>query len=266
VRDGLRATGRLCGPANCELYTDRHSFFGGNSFVLSIPSGGDCDLWWVSLSRAPQDLSALQRLLSPEERTRAAAFLRPEPRRQFVVARAALRSLLARYLGIAPTDFTFALNPHGKPALELSSPLRFNLSHSGDRVLIAMAGGIEVGVDVEWHRRVDDLDGLAGSILGPEDLECWRAAPSEERPAAFYRLWACKEAVAKAIGCGMAMDFRALHLRLDPGGPARIDALGPGWGPAEGWSLAEPAAGEGYSAAVAAASPRLHIVERNYSF
>lgn len=229
-------------------------------------AAGACDVWVVSLLQPPQRLAALQLLLSPQERERAAAFLLPLPRRQFIVARAALRILLARSLGIPPAAVRFALNAHGKPALDPACALRFNVSHSGDLALIAVASGFDVGVDVEAHRRTDDLDSLAASILGPEDLECWRAAAAVEGAAAFYRIWTCKEAVAKAIGCGLGMDFRSLRISLAPGRAAALASLEPAWGDADAWSLRELETQGGYCAAVAAPAPGLTVTQRTLVF
>lgn len=230
--------------------------------MIPIPVQGHCDVWQLALSQAPQNLGALEAVLSAPERARAAAFLLPAPRRQFVVARVALRLLLARYLGIAPAACTFVLNAYDKPALPAPAPLHFSVSHAGDRVLVAVAGAMEVGVDVEAHRRVDDLASLAASILDPEDLEQWRAAAAVEGAAAFYRIWTCKEAVAKAIGCGMAMDFRALRIRLAPGRAAALAALPPAWGRTGDWALQELEVDGGYSAAVAAATRELVVAQR----
>jgi len=232
--------------------------------LLPIPARGRCDVWQVPLAQAPQDLALLEPMLSPAERQRAAAFLLPAPRRQFVLARAALRTLLARYLALAPSAFSFVLNAHGKPALPAPAPLRFNVSHAGEFALVAIAGEMEVGVDVEVHRRVDDLDSLAASILCREDLERWRAAAAAEGAAAFYRIWTCKEAAAKAIGCGMAMDFRALRIDLAPGRAATLAALAPGWGRAEDCALRELESANGYSAAVAACAPALQVTQRAF--
>lgn len=225
-------------------------------------SAGACDVWTVSLLQPPQRLAALESLLSAPERERAAAFLLPLPRRQFIVARAALRTLLGRTLGIPPAAVRFALNAHGKPALAPACDLRFNVSHAGDLALIAVASGFDVGVDVEAHRRVDDLASLAASILGPADLERWRAAAAVEGAAAFYRIWTCKEAVAKAIGCGLALDFRSLRISLAPGRAAALAALEPAWGDAGAWSLRELETQNGYCAAVAAATPGLAVTQR----
>jgi 4'-phosphopantetheinyl transferase len=217
--------------------------------LLSASLGGACDVWSVSLPQAPRDLAALESVLSPQERARADAFLLPLPRRQFIVARGALRTLLGRYLGISPSAVRFALNAHGKPLLDPACGLRFNVSHAGDLALIAVAGGFDVGVDVEVHRRIDDLASLAASILCPADLERWCAASAVEGAAAFYRIWTCKEAVAKAIGCGLAMDFRSLRISLAPGRAAAWPHAGssdarPRRGPCGSWkrqaAIAQP--------------------------
>src|SRR3954452_24190193 len=73
-------------------------------------------------------------------------------------ARAALRETLAGYLDADPA--ALRIRDEDKPRLEPPSPLRFNLSHSGDVALVAVATEREVGIDVE---RVEqrDIDRLA---------------------------------------------------------------------------------------------------------
>lgn len=225
-------------------------------------SAGACDVWVVSLLQPPQRLAVLETLLSVPERERAAAFLLPLPRHQFIVARGALRTLLGRYLGTSPCALRFAVNAHGKPSLDPACELRFNVSHAGDLALIAVASSFDVGVDVEVHRRIDDLASLAASILCPADLDQWRADAPRQGPAAFYRIWTCKEAVAKAIGCGLAMDFRSLRISLAPGRVAALTSLDPAWGGAGAWSVRELETESGYSAAVAGSTPDLKVTQR----
>ena len=121
-----------------------------------------------------------------------------KPRRRWVAARWALRSVLARYLGGAPAAIELGLGERGKPHLaEPGSTLRFNLSHSGELALIAVAAGREVGVDVQ----------LIGS----------------RRPSGFYAEWARREAVAKCHGVGLWAE-----LPRDPVAVAELDP-GPGY-------------------------------------
>jgi 4'-phosphopantetheinyl transferase len=159
--------------------------------ILTL-TDGVCDVWSVALSQAPQDLAELEAGLSAAERERAEAFLLPAPRRQFVIARSTLRTLLGRYLGVSPSACNFGFNAHGKPTLKPPSQLRFNVSHSSDIVLIAITKAVDIGVDVEVHRHVVNLDSLAASILCATDHAQWRTAAATDGPATFYRIWTCK--------------------------------------------------------------------------
>ena len=107
----------------------------------------DVEVWQVEL--AAGEAGWAEALLSADERERAARLTRPEP---WIVARAALRTVLGARLGVPAAEVEFAAGPHGKPELP-GARLRFNLSHSGERALIALADGVEVGVDVERTAR-----------------------------------------------------------------------------------------------------------------
>ncbi len=106
--------------------------------------------------------TSLRSRLSSDELARAARFHFERDRTRFSVARAALREILAHYLGTSPAEIAFVYGDHGKPALAPPyGDLRFNLSHSHDLALCAVARGSEVGVDVERIRELDDLEGMA---------------------------------------------------------------------------------------------------------
>lgn len=111
------------------------------------------------------------------ERDRAESILRPLARRRWVASRWALRGVLGRYLDKRPAEIDLRFGERGKPHLaDPEQPLRFNLSHSGELALIAVAESREVGVDVE--------------SLG-------------SRPAEFYAEWTRREAIAKSHGAGL---------------------------------------------------------------
>ena len=115
--------------------------------------------------------------LPAAERDRAARLLSEGARRRWVAARWALRGVLGRYLELEPAAIELRLGSHGKPMLAApDAPLRFNLSHSGELALIAVAGEREVGIDVQ----------LVGA-----------------KPAEFYADWTRREAVAKCNASGL---------------------------------------------------------------
>jgi len=149
-------------------------------------------------------------LLSGEELERAERFRFPKDRAHYIVARASLRLLLAGYLGGDARRLSFEYGPHGKPRLsEPGAPdLRFNLTHSNGRALIAVALAREVGVDLEYVRREVTEDAIARRFFStPEVRSLESLLPAEQTPA-FFRCWTSKEAYLKARGDGI---FYGLH-------------------------------------------------------
>jgi len=159
------------------------------------------DVWRVALDGAPADGP-----LSAAERERAARFVSDQDGVRWTTARTALRQLLGGYLGVPPDALRFAEGPHGKPVLAapVSVDVRFNLSHSGDTALIAVAQAREVGVDVELSRRAVDHVAIARRVLEPAAAERIAALDDpREREQAFLRAWVRWEAALKCRGTGI---------------------------------------------------------------
>ena len=161
--------------------------------------------------------------LSADERRRAELFRRPEARRRFVAARVGLRVILGRYLGRGPADVPIDLEPAGKPRLAAAgvgeSTLEFNLSHSGELALVAVADGGAVGVDVERLRPVKRLEEIAVRFFSRREHDAILAAAPAGRPDAFLRCWTGKEAVLKAIGLGLGHPLDSFDAwPVDPAG------------------------------------------------
>jgi 4'-phosphopantetheinyl transferase len=115
--------------------------------------------------------------------------------------------VLARYLGIEPPALRFLAGPTGKPALldQQGRPhvLRFNLSHSHGRMLVAVANGQDVGIDLEQVRSSLEPLKLAERFYTRTEFERINGRPISEQAVQFYRLWVAKEAVLKAQATGI---------------------------------------------------------------
>jgi len=195
---------------------------------------GEVQLWWASEQESAPLVESLRTLLDEDELQRAARFRVEAARRRFVTARAMLRLILARSTGIPPEQLTFAFGEHGKPRLETGWPC-FNLAHSGDTVVVAVAGD-HVGVDVEELRVLPNADRLARRICTPSELDNLGSLPEAERDPALLRLWTCKEAVLKALGSGIGGGLRSVEIDAGPGRPPKILRI---QGKASTWSLLE---------------------------
>lgn len=108
----------------------------------------------------------------------------------------------------------------GKPYLNDGSGLFFNLSHSDDYVLCAVAQR-EVGCDVE---RVKDVDiALANRFFCEEEYAHIAAQETaEEQIHLFFRYWTLKESFMKATGLGMSLPLHSFRIKLEGEKPALV--------------------------------------------
>jgi 4'-phosphopantetheinyl transferase len=186
-------------------------------------------VWWADLDGCGTD--RFERLLSPEERSRAAAFRFTRDRSRFAAARGMLRALLGDELGMDPRRIEFAYGERGKPRLARDAgELRFNLSHSNGVAALALCAGREVGIDIEARRDELFSEAIARRYLPARAaMEIQRAGT--ERSREFFRAWVRQEAYAKARGAGLEL----MGEDPDP----------------DDWSIIDLESPDGYAAAVA---------------
>ena len=164
---------------------------------------GDIHLWRIPLDDASK-LAAARAVLSREETARAARFVFDSDRDRFIASHGAMRMVLARYVASDPSALQFQTGRNGKPTLvQTFTDVRFNLSHSGDLALIAVARGREVGVDVERVQKDVVFEQIADHYFEPNEAWDLRIAPPDERVMRFFDLWTRKEACLKAEGTGL---------------------------------------------------------------
>ncbi|MEN3303122.1 4'-phosphopantetheinyl transferase superfamily protein [Pseudonocardia sp.] len=180
----------------------------------------ECDVWWAR-PIDPEGAAALVSLLDDHESARLRAFRKAIDRGRYLAAHALARIVLGEHVGADPAALTLDRTcrcgkPHGKPHLAGGGP-EFSLTHSGERVGVAVSADGPVGLDVEQLRPLPDLDGLAGHALSPAEL---RAHPPAD-PAAFLTTWTRKEALLKATGEGLSSPMSSITLS-PADGPAAV--------------------------------------------
>ena len=216
-------------------------------------------LWWASVRESTTCIENYESLLDGEERERAARFRVEAARRRFITGRVMLRRVLSDFTGVEPERVCFAFGAHGKPRLVDGGPC-FNLAHSGDAVVLAVAED-EVGVDVEELRPLSTTDRLARRICTPGELGDLLALGPSARSGALLRLWTSKEAVLKALGSGIRGSMRSIEVSLDTNGKLRLLGLR---GKPSSWTLLDAPAPEGMVAAVAVARPSCRLESRHF--
>ena len=188
------------------------------------PSGSEVQLWLADLDRPPVPLDALWADLDREERERAARFRFDVHRRRFTAGRGLLRRFLGGLIGVEPGALIFGYGEKGKPHLVrpdagLAGGIHFNLSHSANGALFAVARGRELGVDLEALRPMDDADALVERFFHPGERRTFAALAPEARLSAFFSGWTRKEAYLKARGDGLSLPTTEFEVALETGGP-----------------------------------------------
>ncbi len=120
--------------------------------------------------------------------------------------------LIKRYVGD-----DIRIGEYGKPYSE--SGKRFNISHSGDYVIIALSD-FEIGCDIECEKELDYE--RTGKIVFHEN-ELRKLSESDDKKDYFYKLWTRKESFLKCIGKGFgfkasSVDFSELKDKFSCGG------------------------------------------------
>jgi 4'-phosphopantetheinyl transferase len=158
-------------------------------------------VWSANLDAAP---GGLERVLSPDERSRADAIRAAQRRARWICSRAILRTLLGHYLERDPVTLELRNTRHGKPhLLGESAWLSFNVSHSGALAVYALRRGSALGVDVERSDRVFDERALAHRLLDPAALRGATELDPARRRVELLRAWTRREAIAKCGGTGL---------------------------------------------------------------
>ena len=174
-------------------------------------------------STARPDFGLLQQHLSPDEQQRAGRLHSETDRWHFAFARGLLRHVLGRYLLADPATIEFTTGIGGKPALggvHGRSGLQFNVSHSGDWVVIAMARDMQLGIDIEQIRPAFRTSEIARRYFSAAENAALAALPEVLQVRAFFEGWSRKEAYVKARGAGLQLGLDTFVVSLAPGEPA----------------------------------------------
>jgi 4'-phosphopantetheinyl transferase len=182
--------------------------------------------------QAPDILARCRALLSPDEQARLARFVVAQPGLEFLVARAFLRLVLARYTAAAPHALLLGTGVHGKPHLPHHGRVRFNLSHTTGLIACAIARDREVGIDAEQASRAVDELALAERFFAPVEAADVRATPPAGRRARFFEYWTLKESYVKALGAGLSLPLESFSFHPDEPIALQVDdPRAPGSGP-----------------------------------
>jgi 4'-phosphopantetheinyl transferase len=190
-------------------------------------------------------------VLDDKERNKALQFVHKIHSDRYVVSHGKLRVILASYIDMTPENIRFAEEDFGKPYISIDGKepeVKFNLSHSGQKMIVAVGLHDHIGVDIEeWNNRVD-CDVVANICFAEAERCFWNGLPESSKDEFFYRLWTMKESFVKAVGVGLGLDVsRVVSSTV---GAVRFLSVPEGYGSTKDWTLVDLSFGDGISAAL----------------
>lgn len=218
---------------------------------LTKPRGDVVHLWHLNFDELSNPLSADSR--APLSDLSAS--------QQRATRRFYLRLLLGAYLGIPGKDVHIERRIKGKPELDKAQSkgeLDFNVSRSGASYLIGISSGATIGVDLEDAvRESGNPMALARRYFSQSEIQALSQYEKQALHRTFIRTWACKEAMVKANGLGIANQLCRFSVEVDPGKPpAVLDMLDDD---ANAWHLALAHPMENMLAAVAVRQKNMRL-------
>ena len=261
----LRACAQLCAHNHCKVHaveigtadlrmSDGEAIWGRVNGTYVLPHD-EVHVWRAAVDMPLSSMVQLRQVLSSDERERADRFHFEMDQKRCVIGRGVLRSLLGQILHIPAAQLRFECDDFGKPCLIAGQglPMQFNISHSGDLVLIAIAKGRAVGVDVEKIRADLDSDSIAARFFSANECKELASLAGPERCQAFFTCWTRKEAYLKARGVGLSLPLDRFDVSFLPNEEPRLLATRDDPFEARQWRLQAVDLGSDYAAALAAA-------------
>lgn len=128
---------------------------------------------------------------------------------QTVAGELLARYSIGQYLGNPGQEISLVFGKKGKPHIGNLQDVHYNISHSGNYVVCAVASS-EIGIDVERIRKVNLR--IAERFFSSSEIHDLMALGEEERMHYFITLWTIKESYLKAIGRGLTQHLNSFTI------------------------------------------------------
>jgi 4'-phosphopantetheinyl transferase len=215
---------------------------------------GAVHVWRLDLDLSCEAITALQSHLTEDELIRAARYRFDRHRRRFIACRGQVRRILARYLQEDAGRLSFEYGLKGKPILAAPwrrSKIEYNVSHSHELALCAVALDRELGIDLEQLRTPYDFEGIASQFFAAEEVAVLNSLSEQSRLAAFFACWTRKEAILKAVGAGLSIPLNQVVVSVAPQEPAALLRFETESGDSHKWWMQNLEPSPGYIGAIA---------------
>src|SRR6266700_428470 len=173
---------------------------------------------------------AYRDLLNSAEREQEQRSYFARDKRRYLITRALVRTVLSRYVPIAPREWSFSTNAYGRPeiinAQARDACLSFNISHTHSLIVLGVTRSRALGVDVENFREREVSIDIADHYFAQQEVAALGVVPPHQQQYRFFEYWTFKESYIKARGMGLSLpldkfsfhypDDHAVEITIDP--------------------------------------------------
>lgn len=150
--------------------------------------------------------------VSDERKEKADQYKNSEDKKRSLLSELLLRKAL-NDKGIHLKSFHYEYGRYNKPYLKDATDLFFNISHSGDYVILAVSDK-EIGCDIEKIRKYE-LKIAERFFTKREYEDIIKIAKEDERQHRFFLYWVLKESFIKQSGHGLSQSLDSFEIRID---------------------------------------------------
>ena len=164
-----------------------------------------------------QTLDRFLKLLSDDELQQYQRYYFAEDSHRYLVSHAVVRTVLSKYLDIAPADWLFKRSPRGRP--EIANPaapaLRFNLTHTAGLAACVVTLADDCGIDAERISERHNPVGVAKRMFSDAESKELEQLEGQAYLEHFFTRWTLREAYVKARGIGISFPTRKLTFTVN---------------------------------------------------
>jgi 4'-phosphopantetheinyl transferase len=155
-------------------------------------------------------LATYRALLNAAEKEQESRFYFARDRHRYLLTRALVRTVLSRYVAVAPEDWVFSTNAYGRPHIvnvgaAADCGLSFNISHTEGLIVLGVAKGRSLGVDVENFAARNLSMEVANRYFAPQEVAALGSVLRHRRQYRLFESWTFKESYIKARGMGLSL-------------------------------------------------------------
>lgn len=188
-----------------KQYKNEDLFRQNKCYLLSE----EIHIWIIRWKEIIDFLSENFNIMSKYEKEQVARFQFYEDQMRCAAGKIVTRLLLAQYLEVQNKKIIICRERFGKPyhcKIDKKKSIHFNISHSGDIVLIGFSYFPKIGVDIERIALFSEYRDVARNLYAKEEILAIEEHMTQD---VFYQYWTAKEAFLKATGIGLlkGMDF-----------------------------------------------------------